>query len=115
MKINFVPVTSVPRRDTTVMIDLTDGLFKPSAALCSSVIPNKISSYVKELTDAYTAENNTKIVKHWLEVFKMTKNCKTVYLLTHKGCEKWMSVGFKTFYKSIYGALENVQNAKPLN
>ena len=114
MNINFIAVTSLPRRDNTVVVDLTKGLLKPSVNLTSSISKNKTSEYVKEMTTGYTATENQNVVRLWTRIHNHMKGRKTVYLLVNKGCEKWMMDGFKSFYKTIHEALEIVQNPKPM-
>lgn len=101
MNTNFIAVTSRPRKDNAVIVDLVSGRLAPSSALVGSVQKNKTSDYITELSGRYRADDNKKFVLACSQVHSHIQGHKTVYLITHKSCEKWMMEGFKSFYKTV--------------
>lgn len=112
MNTNFIAVTSRPRKDNAKVLGLTESFFAPPNNLVGSVSKQKASDYCAHLSNLYRAENNHNFVKFCLAANEYIHGHKTVYLVTHKNCEKWMMEGFKLFYKSIMVAMNIINEGK---
>ena len=112
MNTNFIAVTSRPRKDNAKVLGLTESFFAPPNNLVGSVSKQKASDYCAYLSNLYRAENNHNFVKFCLAANEYIRGHKTVYLVTHKNCEKWMMEGFKLFYKSIMVAMNIINEGK---